>query len=143
MTLYVTQYLILNKVDYFAVAEEFTTLEQLFKKETVFEKLNFWIDMIIYPMINLISIIVYNQRMGIFTIMSIHKSVTKWQQYLRYLQLKTITNEWKEIVNSTGGPSISTNDDTYIMYVFADAMQRLYNRLFRINERSKLTTRSS
>jgi hypothetical protein len=81
--------------------------------------------------------------MGVFTIMSIHKSVTKWQQYLRYLQLKTITNEWKEIVNSTGGPSISTNDDTYIMYVFADAMQRLYNRLFRINERSKLTTRSS
>jgi hypothetical protein len=139
----VTQYLILNKVDYFAVAEEFTTLEQLFKKETVFEKLNFWIDMIIYPMINLISIIVYNQQMGVFTIMSIHKSVTKWQQYLRYLQLKTITNEWKEIVNSTGGPSISTNDDTYIMYVFADAMQRLYNRLFRINERSKLTTRSS
>jgi hypothetical protein len=139
----VTQYLILNKVDYFAVAEEFTKLEQLFKKETVFEKLNFWIDMIIYPMINLISIIVYNQQMGVFTIMSIHKSVTKWQQYLRYLQLKTITNEWKEIVNSTGGPSISTNDDTYIMYVFADAMQRLYNRLFRINERSKLTTRSS
>lgn len=130
MTVYVNQYLILNNFDYFAVAEEFTTLEQLFKKDTIFEKLNFWIDMVIYPIINLISIIVYNQRMSVFTIMSIHKTVTKWQQYLRYLQLKSETDEWKEIVNSIGGPSISTNDDTYIMYVFADAMQRLRNRLF-------------
>ena len=130
MTPYVNQYLILNNANYFAVAEEFTILDQLFKKDTVFEKLNFWIDMVIYPMINLILIIFYNQRMGVFTVMSIHKTVTKWQQYLRYLQLKSETNEWKEIVNSTGGPSISTNDDTYIMYVFADAMQRLRNRLF-------------
>ena len=132
MTVYVNQYLILNNFDYFAVAEEFVVLDQLFKQDTVFEKLNFWIDMVIYPIINLISIIVYNQRMGVFTIMSIHKTVTKWQQYLRYLQLKAVTSEWKEIVNSTGGPSISTNDDIYIMYVFADAMQRLRNRLFPI-----------
>ena len=130
MTLYVNQYIILNNSNYFAVAEEFIILEQLFKKDTAFEKLNFWIDMVIYPIVNLISIIIYNQRMGFFTIISIHKTVTKWQQYLRYLQLKSETNEWKEIVNSTGGPSISTNDDTYIMYVFADAMQRLRNRLF-------------
>jgi magnesium-transporting ATPase (P-type) len=132
MTRYINQYLILNNSNYFAVAEEFTILDQLFKQDTVFEKLNFWIDMVIYPIINLISIIVYNQRMGIFTIISIHKTVTKWQQYIRYLQLKSETNEWKEIVNSIGGPSISTNDDTYIMYVFADAMQRLRNRLFPI-----------
>lgn len=130
MTQYVNQYLILNHSDYFAVAEEFTTLNQLFKQDTVFEKLNFWIDMVIYPIVNLISIIFYNQRMGIFTIMSIHKAVTKWQQYIHYLFLKEKTNEWKEIIQSTGGPSISTNDDTYIMYVFADGMQRLRNRLF-------------
>lgn len=130
MTQYVNQYLILNHFDYFAVAEEFTTLNQLFKQDTVFEKLNFWIDMVIYPIVNLISIIFYNQRMGIFTVMSIHKAVTKWQQYIHYLFLKEKTNEWKEIIQSTGGPSISTNDDTYIMYVFADGMQRLRNRLF-------------
>ena len=130
MTLYVDQYLILNNFDYFALADEFVMLDQLFKQDTVFEKLNFWIDMVIYPIFNLISIIVYNQQVGVLTIMSIHKAVTKWQQYLHYLQLKSITNEWKEIVNSSGGPIISTNDDTYIMYVFADAMQRLRNRLF-------------
>jgi hypothetical protein len=130
MTLHVNQYLILNNTDYFAVAEEFIMLEQLFKKDTIFEKLSFWIDMVIYPIINLLSIILYNQQIGIFTVISIHKAVTKWQQYLRYLQLKSETDTWKEIVNSTGGPNISTNDDTYIMYVFADGMQRLRNRLF-------------
>jgi len=130
MTLHVNQYLILNNTDYFAVAEEFTILKQLFKKDTIFEKLNFWIDMVIYPIMSLISIIVYNQQIGIFTIISIHKAVTKWQQYLRYLQLKSEIHTWKEIANSTGGPKISTNDDTYITYVFADAMQRLRNHLF-------------
>jgi hypothetical protein len=130
MTRYLNQYLILNNSDYFAVAEEFTILNQIFKKDTVFEKLNFWVDMIIYPVINLLSIILYNQKMGIFTVMMIHKTVKKWQEYLRYLLLKQKTDEWKEIVQSTGGPIISTNDDTYIMYVYADAMQRLRNRLF-------------
>jgi hypothetical protein len=132
MTHYIDQYLILNNSNYFAVAEEFTILQQLFKQDTVFEKLNFWIDMIIYPIINLISIIFYNQRMSVFTVLFIHKTVTRWQEYIRYLQLKSETNEWKQIINSIGGPAISTNDDTYIMYVFADAMQRLRNRLFPI-----------
>lgn len=132
MTQYINQYLILNNSNYFAIAEEYITLEQLFKKDTIFEKLNVWIDMVIYPIISLISIIVYNQPIGIFTVITIHKIVSKWQQYIRYLQLKSETDEWKDIVNSTGGPKISTNDDMYIMYVFADAMQRLRNRLFPI-----------
>ena len=132
MTRYIDQYLILNNSNYFAVAEEFTMLSQLFKQDTVFEKLIFWVDMVIYPIINLISIIVYNQGIGIFTVMAIHKTVTKWQQYIRYIQLISETNEWKKIINSIGGPSISTNDEMYIMYVFADAMQRLRNRLFPI-----------
>lgn len=127
---YVNQYIILNRSDYFTIAEEFTSLDQLFKKETVFEKLNFWIDMVIYPIITLLSIIFYNQNLGIFTIITIHKTVTKWQQYLRYIFLKEKTDEWKEIIQSTGGPTISTNDETYIMYVYADGMQRLRNRLF-------------
>ena len=138
MTLYIDRYLILNNRNYFAIADEFVILEQLFKQDTVFEKLNFWIDMVIYPVINLISVIFYNQRISIFTVISIHKAVTRWQQYIRYLELKNETSEWKIIVSSTGGPTISTNDDTYIMYIFADAMQRLRNRLFPI-----LTKKSS
>jgi len=130
MMIEVNQYLILNKKKYFSIAEEFIKLEQLFNKETFFEKLNFWIDMIIYPILTLISIVRYNQKLGVFTIMSIHKTVTKWQQYFRYLQLKSEIDEWKSIIELTGGPVISTNDDTYQTYVYADAMQRLHDKLF-------------
>jgi hypothetical protein len=126
----INQYLILNKKRYFEIAEEFVNLGQLFKLETLFEKLSFLVDMIIYPLYTLFSIVIYNQRMGIFTIMSIHKTVTKWQQYFRYVQLRTEINEWKSIVMSVGGPFISTNDDTYNSYVFADGMQRLHDSLF-------------
>lgn len=126
----INQYLILNKKRYFDIAEEFVNLRQLFKLETLFEKLSFLAEMIIYPLYSLFSIVLYNQRMGIVTIMSIHKTVTKWHQYFRYLQVKRDINDWKAIVMSVGGPFISTNDDTYQSYVYADGMQRLYDDLF-------------
>lgn len=126
----VNQYIILNKKRYFDIADEFVKLKQLFKLETLFEKMSFLVDMVIYPLYTLLSIVIYNQRMGILTIMSIHKTVTKWQQYFRYMQLKIDIDEWKTIVRSAGGPFISTNDDTYHSYVYADGMQRLHDNLF-------------
>uniref|UniRef100_A0A6C0ENS1 Uncharacterized protein n=1 Tax=viral metagenome TaxID=1070528 RepID=A0A6C0ENS1_9ZZZZ len=130
MSLEINQYLILNKKKYFDLAEEFVKLEQLFRLETLIEKVSFWIDMIIYPVYMLFSTIFYNQKLGILTIMSIHKTVTKWQHYFRYVQLRSEINVWKGIVRSVGGPFISTNDDTYHSYVYADGMQRLHDRLF-------------
>jgi hypothetical protein len=127
----INQYLILNKKSYFQIADEFVKLTQLFKNETTLEKLNFWVDMVIYPILTIVSIIFFNQKMGVFTIISIHKTVTKWQQYLRFLELKHETDEWKTLVKSVGGPFISTNDDMYHMYVYADGMQRLHDDLFR------------
>ena len=124
-----SQYAILNIKNYFAIAEEFVELEQLFKNDTLFKKLNFWVDMIIYPLSVIISIIYFGQTMGIFTVMTIHKTISKWQQYLRYLHLKYEIDEWRLVVKSIGGPFISTNDDKYHVYVYADGMQRLYNIL--------------
>ena len=126
----INQYLILNKKNYFKIADEFVTLHQLFKTETLLEKFNFWIDLVIYPLYSLISILFFKQELGIFTVMSTHKTVTKWQQYLRYMELKSETDEWKRMVQSVGGPFISTNDDKYHVYVYADGMQRLHNNLF-------------
>jgi len=125
------QYLVLNTKPYFKMADEFVRLNQLFKNETTFEKLNFWIDMVIHPLINIISILLFKQQLGVFTILSIHKTVTKWQSYLKYLELKTEIDEWKAIIHSIGGPFISTNDDTYQSYVYADGIQRLHDSLFR------------
>jgi len=125
-----SQYIILNKKSYFSIAEEFIQLEQLFKCETTFENLNFWIDMILYPLYMIISILGYKQQLGFLSIMSIHKTVTKWQQYFRYLELRNETSKWKKLVQSEGGPFISTNDEKYHTYVYADGMQRLSNTLF-------------
>jgi hypothetical protein len=130
MSLQINQYLILNKKRYFSIAEEFVNLKKLFKLETLFEKVSFWIDMVIYPIYTFISILFYRQQLGIMTIISIHKTVTKWQQYFRYMELKSDIDEWKTIVRSVGGPFISTNDDTYHSYVYADGMQRLHDGLF-------------
>ena len=126
----VNQYIILNKQSYFAIAEEFIQLEQLFKCETTFEKLNFWIDMVLYPLYTIISILFFEQTVGLFNVMSIHKTVTKWQQYFRYLELRSQTTKWKKFVQSEGGPFISTNDEMYHAYVYADGMQRLSTVLF-------------
>ena len=123
-------YLILNKKNYFKIADEFVTLHQLFKTETFFEKVNFWIDLFIYPLYTLISILVFKEELGVFTMMSVQKTVSKWQQYLRYMELKYETDEWKAIIQSVGGPFISTNDEMYHMYVYADGMQRLHDNLF-------------
>jgi hypothetical protein len=125
----ISQYIVLNKKPYFSIADEFITLYQLFKQETMFEKINFWIDMILYPIYTIFSILFFEKQLGLLTIMSIHKTVTKWTQYFRYLELKYETDEWKTIVQSVGGPFISTNDEMYHMYVYADGMQRLHDDL--------------
>jgi hypothetical protein len=122
--------MILNRSDYFRIADEFIKLTQLFKRETVIENLNFWIDMVIHPLLTIGSVLFLKQNVGMFTVLTIHKTITKWQQYARYLQLSYEMNEWKQIVGLAGGPFISTNDSTYHMYVYADGMQRLYNQLF-------------
>ena len=124
-----SQYTVLNIKNYFEIAEEYAILEKQFTNDTLYKKVNFWIDMLIYPISLVISILYFGQSMGIFTVMSIHKTVTKWQAYLQYLFLKAEIHDWKSVVTSSGGPFISTNDSTYHSYVYADGMQRLYNNL--------------
>lgn len=125
-----TQYILLHSQNFFQIAEEFVNLHKLFKQETLFEKLNFWIDMILYPLYIVFSTLWFEQPIGMFTVLSIHKTVSKWQQYIRFLQLQEKTNEWKRLIQSIGGPFISTNDETYHMYVYAHTMQSSYNTLF-------------
>jgi hypothetical protein len=126
----VIQYFVLNNTSYFAIAEEYVTLQETFIKDTFIEKLFLWFDMFIYPAYLVITTILYNQVLSIMTIASIHKTVTIWLQYLKYRTLSRKIHEWTNIVRSVGGPFISTNDPTYHVYVYADGMQRLHDSLF-------------
>ena len=135
-----SQYAILNIKNYFEIAEEYVILEKEFTTETLYKKINFWIDMILQPIFLIVSIVFFGQSLGIFTVMTIHKTITKWQTYITYLILRNQINEWRAVVRSIGGPFISTNDDAYQPYVYADGMQRLHNSLF---ERSFLSKKGS
>jgi hypothetical protein len=122
----INQYLILNDRNYFALAEEYVRLDQIYNKEGI-GKIMLIIDMIIYPLVMLF----YGQDITIFTVMSIHKTVTMWIDWINYYQLSYEVAEWKKFVQSAGGPFISTNDPTYHIYVYADGMQRLKNDFFK------------
>lgn len=123
--MHASQYAILNIKNYFEIAEEYAILEKKYRNLTI----NFWIDMVIYPVFLVLSVVFLGQSIGIFTVMSIHKTVTKWQEYVHYLILKQEIREWKTVAHSIGGPFISTNDTTYQSYVYADSMHRLLGSL--------------
>lgn len=125
------QYLVLNKKNYFAMAEEYINLKPLFKIDTFYEKLSLFMKLIGNI---LLTIIWKSQPLNIG--LTIYQAFNDWKQYLHYLDLKKQINEWKELVHSAGGPYISTNDETYQSYVYADGMQRLHNSLFGFSKES-------
>ena len=81
------QYLILNKKDYFSLAEEYIGLQTTFQKESILEKLSLIVDMLIYPLINICMIVFYKQEISLFTVMAIHKTVSLWINWTRYIEL--------------------------------------------------------
>jgi hypothetical protein len=134
------QYLILNKKDYFSLAEEYIGLQTTFQKESILEKLSLIVDMLIYPLINICMIVFYKQEISLFTVMSIHKTVSLWINWTRYIELTYEINEWKKIVNYVNGPFISCNDPKYHAYVYADTLQRLHNMFYNQKLSTRLTT---
>jgi hypothetical protein len=129
----ISQYLILNNTNYFAIAEEYIQLKQLFKTDTFFEKLSVFMKLIG----NLLMSILWKSH-SLSLAMSVYRAFEDWKQYIRYRSLKSKIHEWKKIVQSVGGPFISTNDETYHAYVYADGIQRLHTSLFGLSkERAK------
>jgi hypothetical protein len=129
----ISHYLILNNTNYFADADEYIKLKQLFKTETFYEKLSVFMKLIGNL---LLSILWKSSRLSLG--LTVYRLIEEWKQYIRYRTLKTKIHEWKDILHSIGGPFISTNDDTYQSYVYADGMQRLHTALLGLpKERTK------
>ena len=118
-------YLVLNKKNYFAIADEYIELHSRFKTDTYYETLNVFMKLLGNL---LLSILFRSSPMSIA--LSLYQTVQVILEYIRYLDMKQQIREWKEIVHSIGGPFISTNDETYQSYVYADGIQRLHNNLF-------------
>lgn len=127
---WISHYLILNNTNYFATAEEYIQLHQLFKTETLYEKLSLFMKLIG----NLLLSILWKSQ-ALSMAFTVYRMVDDWKQYVHYLELCKKIHEWKEVVRSVGGPFISTNDELYQPYVYADGMQRLHSRLFGLTKK--------
>lgn len=123
------QFLLLNGSNYFSLADEYVTLQQIFVKETPLDQIGLWFDMVVSPLLTILHALWKQMAPSIFTVLSFQKCVTLWKQWLRFQDLKKQIHEWMNIVRSIGGPFISSNDPEYHVFVYADAMQRLHGGL--------------
>lgn len=122
------QTILLTPPKYFKLVEEYTNLQKVFGTSTIFETVSLWFEMLISPLLT-IGQSIFKQSIQIMSVMSLQKSLQLWKDWFRWKELQNIMREWVKIVRTIGGPFIATNDATYHMYVYADAMQRIYEGL--------------
>lgn len=125
-----TSQMLLKPNNYFEITEEYVGLQNTFLKDGWIGSISLWIDMIVYPIVSFVSIFVYHQSPTIFSMISLHKTISLWIQWIRFKTLTYEIHEWMNIVRSIGGPFISSNDPTYHIFVYADGMQRVWDSLF-------------
>jgi len=126
-----TLHFLMNKENYFEVAEEFLQLQTIFIKHTLLDKISLWIELLISPTIMFLLWLYTKQPPSFFAIMGLYKTVELWQKWFRFRELAVAVREWTNIVRAIGGPFISTNDAKYHIYVYADGMQRIHDALFK------------
>lgn len=131
----IAQHLILNKTDYFADAAKFVELQELFVVDNMFDKAQLWLNMLIYPIITVISVLFYGAEASIFSVFEFYKCATLWSQWFEFTELVQRVSKWSKLVRFIGGPFISTNDARYHVFIYADGMQRLENSIFLLPSR--------
>lgn len=108
---------------YFELADEYTFLKQKFEYEDTLELLYSWVDMILYPLYIVIRLCMLD--FSISFVISLAKTYQLWIDWFRLKDLEARVDHWKQIVRSSGGPWISTNDPMYHTFVYADGMERI------------------
>lgn len=128
------KYFLEESTDFFKDTQEYFDLRRKFMGFMP------WVDMIVGPLVTIISFIMYGSY-DIFSLMSFVKAIQAFNEWLRYYQLSVRMKEWKTIVKESGGPFISTNDPEYHVFVYADGMQRLHNSYFKTSCRASRQNR--
>ena len=131
-----TKYLIANAKNYFAEAELFVTLTEKF----LVPSWETWFEMILSPVFMIIMCVATRSPPDILSAMSTYKTIQVWIEWFKYRAVRARLIQWKQIVDASGGPFISTNNPNYMAYVYADGMQRLHNSTFNpLRSRSRPT----
>ena len=129
--------LLMNSSNYFSIADEYVSLQKIFSRDTLLEKLELWVEMVISPLIMFVMMIWEWKAPDMFQMMSTQKCIQLWKDWFRMRQLRSEIHTWIRVVRSIGGPFISSNDAEYHVFVYADAMQRLHDSLLVTKERAK------
>lgn len=109
--------------DYFSLCHEYSELKKIFMTTEIFDIINLFFDMILYPLYILYKIL--TKEFSVLDIMSIVRFYDLWKQWFRYDFLHSKLFVWKIIVRSLGGPWISSSNPSYHALVYADGMTRI------------------
>ena len=128
--------ILLSPTNYFELADEYVSLQRIFSRDTLLEKLELWMEMIISPLMMFAFSFFKGESPDILSILSLQKCITLWKDWFRMRELRDIMQKWIRIIRTIGGPFIASNDAEYHMFVYADGMQRLHDSLFLITKES-------
>lgn len=107
---------------YFSLTEEYLELKKKFEV-SYFELFLLFVDML-YPLYIFYQILLGEH--SIMFVFALTKSYQVWGDLFRYLYLQEEIESWIFYVKCLGGPWISTNNSDYHLFVYADAMERIY-----------------
>lgn len=124
MTSEVVSYVALNDT-YFKKADEYSRLNKIFNPEDLIGRIMLWVDMVVSPLITIVTSIWNMEMPSVFSMYSFYKTFNSWADWLEYIILQHEIHEWTRLVKSIGGPFIATNEPMYHSYVYADGMERL------------------
>lgn len=128
--------ILLSPTNYFELADEYVSLQRIFSRETLLEKLELWMEMVISPLMMFAFSFFKGESPDILSILSLQKCINLWKDWFRMRELRDIMQKWIHIIRTIGGPFIASNDAEYHMFVYADGMQRLHDSLFLITKES-------
>ena len=109
----------------FQVAERYIQLRKRHAPERWADTMSLLSDMILMPII--ILFLVFLRKSDMITFVSTAaKAYSVWREHLEYTELRYAVQRMFFHMKSVGGPFIVTNNETYMPYVFADAVQRSF-----------------
>jgi len=132
---------ILLETDYFKKAEQFVQLQTIFIQDSYVGKISLWVDMIVSPIISIIMFCMYGETPSMFSLLSFQKCGKLWYQWFEFKILAEEIRVWRQIIKDVKGPFIATNDPTYQVYVYADAMERLRSSLLGLSKKGAKCTK--
>ncbi len=111
----------------FQTAERYIQLTKVWETDEWVPLIKHINEMILMPLIAFFSYCVgYSDIM--FCLSTFVGATSAWTEYAEFVELKFVMQRMELQARRVGGPFISTNDPTYMPYVWADAVTRLAAR---------------